>query len=69
MSGQLTEFVDFDRFSAITIDGDNNRSLPIYHSGVQFKGGGDKLPYVGFTESAHSQLGDKSDLPPTWNEI
>jgi len=66
----LSQFIEFDRFSAVAIDVEKSETTVLYQTGVEVSGGGasSKLSYSGMAAGGTSQLGDVSALPSPWSD-
>jgi signal transduction histidine kinase len=66
----LSQFIDYDRFSAVAIDIEKSQTTVLYQTGTNVPGGGSnsKMAYSGMAESGTSQLGDIDDLAAPWRD-
>ena len=66
----LSQFIDYDRFSAVSIDVEKSETTVLYQSGLDVTGGGSssKMPYSGMATAGMSQFGDISELPSPWSD-
>jgi signal transduction histidine kinase len=66
----VSKFLDFDRFSTVTIDVNASESTVVYQTGISVNPGStnNKMAYSGMADSGSSQLGHIDQLPSPWSD-
>jgi len=66
----LGELIEFDRFSAETIDLEQVEATVIFQSGEEIAGTdtGRAVPYLGVSDGSNSSFGEVEELPSPWND-